>query len=381
MTGEPQPIKDYALGIYDGPHATPQESSEGAVFLGIKNITDDGRLDFSEIRYVSETDLPRWTRRVTPAPGDVVFTYEATLHRYAVIPEGFRGCLGRRVALIRPNPEKANSRFLLYYFLSHDWRKVVEGNVISGATVDRIPLERFPDFRVRLPRLPVQEQIVDVLSAYDDLIENNRRRMALLEEAARLLYREWFVRLRYPGHEHARIVDGIPDGWVRARFDTAIVLQRGFDLPVQDRVEGDVPVYGSTGVVGYHSTAKVAGPGIVTGRSGTIGEVHYVIEDFWPLNTALWVKDFRRVSPLYALFLLREMDLKQYNGGASVPTLDRKSVHRIEILIPRERLVNEFEDFSLSVFQQIKTLETQNQKLSKVRNLLLPRLMSGEITV
>ena len=155
MKSEAQPIKDYALGIYDGPHATPQEASEGAVFLGIKNITDDGRLDFSEIRHVSESDLPRWTRRVVPSPGDVVFTYEATLHRYAVIPEGFRGCLGRRVALIRPNPKKANSRFLLYYFLSHEWRQVVEGNVISGATVDRVPLEKFPDFPVRLPTLPL----------------------------------------------------------------------------------------------------------------------------------------------------------------------------------------------------------------------------------
>ncbi len=81
-----QPIKDYALGIYDGPHATPSVSAEGPVFLGIKNITDDGRLDFSEIRHVSENEFPKWTRRVTPQPGDVVLTYEATLHRYAVIP-------------------------------------------------------------------------------------------------------------------------------------------------------------------------------------------------------------------------------------------------------------------------------------------------------
>src|ERR1039458_9205917 len=103
---EPRPIRDFALGIYDGPHATPKESSDGAVFLGIKNITDDGRLDMSEIRHVSEQELPRWTRRVNPQAGDVVLTYEATLHHYAIIPDGFRGCLGRRVALIRPDPKK-----------------------------------------------------------------------------------------------------------------------------------------------------------------------------------------------------------------------------------------------------------------------------------
>ena len=86
---EPRPIKDYCLGIYDGPHATPKEADDGPVFLGIKNITDDGTLDLSEIRHVSEEEYPRWTRRVTPQAGDVVFTYEATLHRYALIPEGF----------------------------------------------------------------------------------------------------------------------------------------------------------------------------------------------------------------------------------------------------------------------------------------------------
>src|SRR5439155_3025312 len=160
--------------------------------------------------HVSEEDLPRWTKRVTPQPGDIVLTYEATLHRYAIIPEGFRGCLGRRVALIRPDPKKADSRYLLYYFLSHDWRKVVEGQIISGATVDRIPLERLPEFPAALPNVEAQKCIADVLSAYDELIENNRRRMRFLEEAARLLYREWFVRFRFPGHEHARILDGIP---------------------------------------------------------------------------------------------------------------------------------------------------------------------------
>jgi type I restriction enzyme S subunit len=110
-----------------------------------------------------------------------------------------------------------------------------------------------------------------------------------------------------------------------------------------------------------------------------LGDVHYVDEDYWPLNTALWVKEFRRATPLFALFLLREMNLRQYNGGASVPTLDRKSVHRVDILIPSKVLLNAFDDFAADVFAQIKNIETQNQKLRVARDLLLPRLMSGEI--
>ena len=222
---EPCRIEDYCLGIYDGPHATPTEASDGPVFLGIKNITDDGALDLSEIRHVSEEEYPRWTRRVTPQAGDVVFTYEATLHRYAIIPDGFRGCLGRRVALVRPDPDQVDSRYLLYFFLSRGRRQVVESNVVTGATVNRVPLERFPSFPVALPRLRIQQQIADILSAYDDLIENNRRRMALLDEAARQLYREWFV--RFPGHEHTRITNGVPEGWERKTLDDLALITMG----------------------------------------------------------------------------------------------------------------------------------------------------------
>ncbi|PIQ51962.1 MAG: restriction endonuclease subunit S [Comamonadaceae bacterium CG12_big_fil_rev_8_21_14_0_65_59_15] len=235
------------------------------------------------------------------------------------------------------------------------------------------------DFDV--PPVAEQTRIADILSTYDNLIENNLRRMALLEASARLLYREWFVRLRFPGYEHTPIVDGVPQGWERAPLESALVLQRGFDLPTQDRKEGDVPIYGSTGILGYHDKAKAVGPGVVTGRSGTLGEVQYVAEDYWPLNTALWVKEFKRVTPLFALFLLREMDLKQFNGGSSVPTLDRKSVHRVEILIPSALMLRSFDEFVSDVFTQIKNLNVQNQKLRAARDLLLPRLMSGELAV
>jgi len=251
----------------------------------------------------------------------------------------------------------------------------------SDVAVPGLNRDRALGLEIRLPSMAVQKSIADLLSTYDDLIENNRRRMALLEESARLLYREWFVRLRFPGYEHTPIVDGVPRWWERVPLEAALVLQRGFDLPTQDRQEGDVPIYGSTGILGYHDKAKAVAPGVVTGRSGTLGEVRYVAEDYWPLNTALWVKEFKRVTPLFALFLLREMDLKQFNGGASVPTLDRKSVHRVEILIPSAPLLRSFDDFTTSVFEQIKNLNMQNQKLRAARDLLLPRLMSGELAV
>jgi len=203
----------------------------------------------------------------------------------------------------------------------------------------------------------------------------------LLDKYSRLLFDEWFVRLRYPDHTQNRTVDGVPEKWERRPLGEAFILQRGFDLPDQSRKSGVIPIYGSTGVVGYHNEAMVSAPGVVTGRSGTLGDVHFVRENFWPLNTALWVKEFRRVSPLYALLLLKTMDLKQYNGGVSVPTLDRKSIHRIEILIPPRDLIEQFDSVVVSSFNQIGNLGIQNGKLRRARDLLLPRLMDGRIEV
>ena len=115
MSWEKVAIKSICKGIYDGPHATPPMSDSGAIFLGISNFSN-GRLVLSDIRYISENDLPKWTKRVSPQTNDIVFSYEATLNLYAIIPDNFRGCLGRRMALIRVDEEKAYYKFLYYYF-------------------------------------------------------------------------------------------------------------------------------------------------------------------------------------------------------------------------------------------------------------------------
>ena len=217
LTWKKVPIKEVYLDLFDGPHATPKPSDKGPVYLGIHNLTTDGRIDLSHVRHISEEDFPIWTKRVTPQSGDVVFTYEATLGRYGILPSGFRGCLGRRIALIRTNPDKVDNRFLLYYFLGQEWQGTIAKNTMRGATVDRIPINRFPEFPISLPSMETQRKITRILSAYSDLIENNLRRISTLEQVARLIYDEWFVKFKFPGHEKVKMVDSelgeIPEGW------------------------------------------------------------------------------------------------------------------------------------------------------------------------
>jgi type I restriction enzyme S subunit len=400
---EPRPIKEYCLGIYDGPHATPKESSDGPIFLGIKNITNDGRLDFSEIRHVSENEFPKWTRRVTPEPGDIVFTYEATLHRYAIIPEGFIGCLGRRVALIRLNPSLADSRYLLYFFLSHNWRKIIEGNVISGATVDRISLEKFPSFPIALPQLSIQREVASILSTYDDLIENNLRRMSLLEDSARLLYNEWFVRLRFPGYEHTRIVDGVPEGWNKGVVSDFYQTSSG-GTPSRKLMEyftGEIPWVKTqelsnsfitdtlekiTEQALKNSSAKLfpARSVLVALYGATVGEIGILAMPATTNQACCAIIPLEeRANYIHAFLFFRESKEKLVNlsAGAAQNNISQQIIRAFEMVMPSRLLMNTFVEYLSPSFEQWLNLQIQNQKLRTSRDLLLPRLMSGEIAV
>jgi type I restriction enzyme S subunit len=373
-------LQDACEFIVDCLHHTAPIQEVGFPSIRTPNI-GKGRLLLNGVNRVSEETYAIWTQRAVPEEGDLILAREAPAGNVAIIKEGQKVCLGQRTVHLRPNKTVIDPDFLCYFLLA----PIQQGKLLAGETGATAKHVNMADIRrlelSNLPDLQIQKKAGALIGAYDDLIENNSRRMALLEDSARQLYREWFVRLRFPGHEHTPIVDGVPQGWERAPLESALVLQRGFDLPTQDRQDGEVPIYGSTGILGHHNQAKAAAPGVVTGRSGTLGEVQYVDEDYWPLNTALWVKEFKRVTPLFALFLLSEMDLKQFNGGASVPTLDRKSVHRVDVLIPSAQMLRAFNEFAVDVFAQVKNLAAQNQKLLQARDLLLPRLMNGELAV
>jgi len=280
------------------------------------------------------------------------------------------------VYLVRPFLDKISLEYS-YYLL----KNLPLASLNSDAAVPGLNRDRAYSLPIRLPSSDQQSHIVKFLRSYDDLIENNRRRIQLLEESARLLYQEWFVHLRFPGHKQVKITDGVPEGWSKEPLENLLVLQRGFDLPVSKRIEGSVPIYASTGINGFHNVAKVKGPGVVTGRSGSLGTVMYVAKDYWPLNTTLWVKEFKKASPIFATYLLRAMKLEGYNGGAAVPTLNRNDVHKVDVLCPESKLMNEFEVQVENIFKQIDKLKEYNEKLAQARDLLLPKLMSGELTV
>lgn len=303
----------------------------------------------------------------------------------AFVPDGVRCLHNQRLGkVIDIDISRLHPRFLYYVFNLPEFRETVKATA-SGATVKHTSPTRIGEFEIALPPMNFQERVVSVLGAYDDLIECNHRQIALLEEMARRLFEEWFVHFRYPGYETEDMIDTPdgprPGGWKLRRLDEMLLLQRGFDLPTNARTAGPYPVIAATGVHGSHLEAKVRGPGVVTGRSGTIGTVLLIHEDHWPLNTTLFVKEFRLATPAFALHLLRHLDLNARGGGAAVPTLNRNHLHQLLIPCPPPSLVQLFERHAMDTLHAAHLIERQQTLLARSRDLLLPRLISGELSL
>jgi type I restriction enzyme S subunit len=178
--------------VFDGPHATPKKTAVGPIFLGISAL-NRGRLDLTNTEHLSEDEFVKWTRRVTPTAGDVVFSYETRIGEAAIIPEGLRCCLGRRMGLVRINPLKLDPYFFLYQYLSPIFQDFLTSRTIHGSTVDRISLKEFPDFEIELPTLAVQRQIAKVVLDIDSKIGLNHHINQTLEAMAQAIFKSWFV--------------------------------------------------------------------------------------------------------------------------------------------------------------------------------------------
>ena len=269
-------------------------------------------------------------------------------------------------------------RYLFYWFLLAGKRGILE-QYFTGATIKHLPGQKLKSVVIDMPPIETQHRIADILSAYDDLIENNRKQIKLLEEAAQRLYKEWFVDLRFPGYEHAKITDGVPEGWHKALLGDIIDVKYGKDhkgIP-----DGTIPVYGSGGLMRKCDRALCDGESVLIPRKGSLNNIIYLDERFWTVDTMFYTELKKPNIGLFLYFSLKTLDMYSMNIGAAVPSMTAAILNTMEVVLPDDSLLGRFQRLTKNNFNAIKTLSVQSELASQARDRLLPKLMSGEVEV
>ena len=375
-------------------------SEEGIPVVMPKDIRN-GRIDESGIARIPEGKASQLARHFLKA-GSVVFPRRGEISKCAYIDEEQAGFLcGTGCIKIEPPEEKLRSKFLFYFLGLRQSVEWLERNAV-GTTMLNLNTKILGGLKVPLFAPKKQDEIVEILSTYDDLIENNRRRIQLLEQAARLLYKEWFVHLRFPGHEHTQIIDGVPEGWERTTIaESASFISRGITPKYDDDAPGIVINQKCirNRMVGLDFArrqskqvppAKIVQFGDVlinstgAGTLGRVAQLLFEIEECTVDSHVTIVRPKEGVPVYY--FGLHLTGLESYvatlgRGATNQTELSKDDIAAIEIVLPSSGSAQIFESIVAPSFRQIRVLSEQIERLIKARDLLLPKLMNGEVAV
>ncbi len=397
-------MEDLCAVVTDGTHDSPKLQREGVPFIKGKHISG-GAIDFDSCDFITPEDHEEACRRVKPQRGDILFSNIGSVGDTAVV-KSEREFSIKNVALFRPDKQKVNQTYFYYLVLSPQFRANVM-NIRSGSAQPFISLANLRAFQVNYHKdKEAQCKIANILSAYDDLIENNQRRIKILEEMARSLYREWFIHFRFPGHEKVKMVSSslglIPQGWEAVPCtEIANVLSGGTPkTDVSEYWNGNIPFFTPRDVpacfyvqdTDKHITelglskcaSELYAPDTVfiTAR-GTVGKVALPSVPM-AMNQSCYALRGRAGIPQRFLFLmtLQQVDyLKTNTGGATFDTIVVDTFHRMQVIKPRLDLIARFGGHTDAMFEAVNTLQKQTANLRRTRDLLLPRLLSGQISV
>lgn len=358
--------------------------AKGIKLIGVSNFGDRFYPDYSQLQEVKK-DIVRLEDCLRN--GDIVF----------VRSNGNKELVGRCMLVKNPTERVTYSGFCIrarlndtdrydpvyftYYFKSKAFRRAVSGTAV-GANIQNLSQARLSNHECRIPSIEVQHRIADILSAYDDLIENNQKQIKLLEEAAQRLYKEWFVNLRFPGHENTKIVDGVPEEWRKFPLEEiAPVVTGKKDANYGDK-GGNYPFFTC-------SQETITAPGYSFDTSAVIlaGNGDFNVKlyrgKFEAYQRTYVLAPFDH-SNLFNLYFTVQNNMEALAKGASGSTikfLTKGMLQKILVLTADKKILDKFNDYEENIQQKVEALKKQVEDLTEIRNRLLPKLMSGEVEV
>ncbi len=383
--------------VTDGTHDSPKLQESGIPFIKGKHISA-GRIDFDNCDFITEEDHRKCIKRVKPRLDDVLFSNIGSVGDAARVTKEIEFSI-KNVALFRPNPQRIDPLYFYYLVISPYFRGHFL-NVRSGSAQPFISLENFRSLKFNCLKDKVAQKYVGyTLFAYDDLIENNRRRIQLLEQAARLLYKEWFIHLRFPGYEHAKIIDGVPEGWKKNKLGDLCFEIRESVSPAT--IESDTPYIGlehmprrSISLSEWGQAEQVTSSKLRFRESEILfGKIRpYFHKVGLTFVDGVASSDAIVICPITADLLPLVLMTVSSDGfiavtaqkmkeGSKMPRADWKQMQQYQVPKPPDGILHVFNSIIEPILKQLKILVFTNRKLSAARDLLLPRLMNGEITV
>lgn len=393
-------LQDLCISISDGDHQAPPKSNSGIPFITISNITSMNQLDFSSSMFVPRWYYEKLDIKRKAQKNDILYSVVGSFGIPVFMKNSIEFVFQRHIALLRPNIEKIVPQYLYYKILDRAFYMMADSLAI-GAAQRTITLSSLRNIEINIPEVEQQQSIVDILSAYDDLIENNQKQIKLLEETVQRLYKEWFIDLRFPGHGNGEIIDGLPLGWHEDTIDTKVNLLNGFAFKSKDLKETGLfklvtiknvqDGYFEGKNVKYLSKIPDKMPrhchldegDLLLSLTGNVGRVCIVEGNDFLLNQRVAKISSETPAYTYCLFRSNELLVKINNiaNGAAQQNVSPIRIGQIKHLFPNDKLIMDFERVSGPILKRVVLMKKNIILLEEARDRLLPKLMNGEIEV
>lgn len=394
------------------------------LFLSAKNVTKSG-FQFQETAFINEIKDSQ-LRAGKLSYGDIILTTRGTVGNVAYYDSSnpYKNIrINSGMIIIRADEKLWNPKFL-YFILTSVFLQEQIINLISGSAVPQLPARDIKKFIIPVIGRNIQDKIANIISAFSDKISINIDTNQTLEQMSQTLFKSWFVdfdpaidnaldagttipdmlqsraelrqkvrnsadfkplpadiRALFPAEFDETELGCVPKGWVTNRLENILELAYGKALKKTERTNGDYPVYGSGGVDGAHNEYLVKGPGIIVGRKGTVGSLHWENKDFYPIDTVFFVRPKEYFSLIYCYQLLKTLRLENMNTDAAVPGLNRNNAYRLEVVTPPQPIIAKFTNIIQTIRHKIDSNHNETENLTNLRDTLLPKLISGELSL
>lgn len=393
MAWEKVKLGDVCLSISDGDHLAPPKADAGIPFVTISNIDSTNHFDFSNTMFVPIEYYEKLDEKRKPQQNDILYSVVGSFGIPVFMSETKQFVFQRHIAILRPNEKKVYPKYLYYLMLSRDFYMKADA-VALGAAQRTVSLTSLRNISVDLPHVEEQRKIADILSAYDNLIENNQKQIKLLEEAAQRLYKQWFIDLKYPGYETTPIKDGLPEGWIARTTDDIAEYINGFAFKPSDWGEKGLPIIKikelNDGV--SNDTPRNSGESVPSKNWVKNGDILFswsatLLAMIWDAEEGLLNQHLFKVVPKKGCcreFVLQSIknaldEFQNLTTGSTMKHIQRGKLKEVYVNCPPDHIMRAYEHISEPIRNQILKKKKQIINLRESRDRLLPKLMNGEL--